>query len=206
MLRLMNWRNLLFLLITFIGRFCVMAQAEDSLRILINQPTTADTTRILAMADLASRLRNVQPDSCLYLAKVAYQKAVKINYVKGQGRAKRVEGVYYQNAKGNYSMALRLFRQAMKIAIQASDKLGQAYTCNSIASIYRQQALYDDALSYYFKAIQLYNETNDTHTPIYANTYYSIGYIYHNLGFYDKALFYYRRSQTIFQELNDKQG
>jgi len=203
---LMKLRTLLLLLVGCLGQYCAIAQAEDSLRTLINKTATADTTRILAMADLASRLRNLQPDSCLYLAKAAYEKAVTINYLKGQGRAKRVEGVYYQNAKGNYSIALRLFRQAMKIAIQADDKLGQAYTCNSIASIYRQQALYDDALSYYFKAIQLYNETNQTHLPIYANTYYSIGYIYHNLGFYDKALFYYRRSQMIFQDINDKQG
>ena len=77
----------------------------DSLRIQLVNAKKEDTSRVLALSDLADYFGFVQFDSCLSYATQAFELSKKLRYLFGEFRAYRSKFFAF-NCYGNYPMAL----------------------------------------------------------------------------------------------------
>ena len=102
---------------------CGFAQQRirDSLRIRLDNAKKEDTSRVLALSDLADYFGFVQADSCLSYATQAYGLSKKLKYLSGEFRAYRSK-FYGFNCYGNYPMALDAALNLQKIADQFPPK------------------------------------------------------------------------------------
>lgn len=186
--------------------FEISAQNFDSLRKLIHHKNTIDSVRVFAMIDLAVQLRNIKPDSSLFLATQAYNLSEKLNFLKGQGRATRTQGIYYQNKKVDLQTALHKYHLALKISQKAKDLQGEGDAYASIGGIYRLRGDYGTSLKNYFHALEIYEKIGSTKTSLFASINANIGTIYQSQQIYEQAMYYFKISLNINKEIRNKEG
>ncbi len=81
---------------------------------------------------------------------------------------------------------------------------GMASALVNLASIYKEEGKYPEALQNYFNALKIVQELkNKSRIAVYNG---SIGLLYWNQGSYDKALDYMGKSLRLNEELGDKRG
>ena len=178
-------------------------QTVDSLRTLVRNSKSIDTTYVLALAELAYQFYSTKPDSSLLLATKADSLSGKLHFDKAQGRARRVIGIYYW-AKGDYYKSLDYFNEALELSQRANDLKGIAGCYTSIGVIYRNQGNYAKALEYYFNALRIRQKINDRQGI--STTYNNLGLVYHVQKDYLKALENFNRSAAIQKEMGDQAG
>ncbi len=183
----------------------INAQNKKNLDSLMRIYKTAkhDTTKILALKDIASEYRNSKPDTCIALVEKSLQISEKINFEKGKAWAWNIMGIVYVD-KGKYPDALSYYQKALPIFEKVQDKKGIASTLNNIGSIYYKQGNYPSALEYYQKSMKI-QEVMGNKRGIASNLS-NIGNIYTNQGDYLSALEYYQKSLKIREAIGDKRG
>ena len=199
--------NKLFLLVVLTWGLTTHTHAQnkkilDSLQTVYNT-AKHDTTKIMALLDIANEYRNSKPDSCIILASQALEKSKKINFDKGKGWALLRIGIA-NRVKGNYPKALDFSQKVLSVFEKIQDKLGIGGTFNNIGAIYNNQGNYPLALEYYQKSLKIYEEI--VNKQGIGNILNNIGLIYSNQGNYPLALEYYQKSVKIREEIDDKQG
>ncbi len=199
----------LFLFI-FISSFFITAQNKtiDSLHVQLKN-ANSDILRSKLLNNLASEYSANNPKLMLSYANKALSLSSKIGFKIEQGNAYH----YIGNANvifGNYSNALDNFLKAQHIfeneisfksnEIELQNGLARAY--GSIGFVFMQQSNYSKALSFNFKALKIFQKTNNIikQAVIYNN----IGVIYKSQGDFFKSLSYYEKCLSIQEKLNDK--
>ncbi|MCX6231596.1 MAG: hypothetical protein NTZ33_08630 [Bacteroidetes bacterium] len=93
-----------------------------------------DTAQINTQLKKILKNDNINNDSVFIMLKALYNQADKINYKKGEGETKFVEGVVNYDLS-DYKSALNCFDQANKIATEISDTLLMLKCIENIASV-----------------------------------------------------------------------
>lgn len=194
--------------------FCLSAQNRqiDSLVLLlkIDKP---DTTKVSHLNSLAFLIYTLNPDSTIHLAKEAMtltRNLYKSTKNTGYHALKKREAESYGNmgigywSKGEYSLALQNYNEALKIEEELNNKSGIAKCLGRIGVIYQNQSDYTVALEYYAKALDI-DETINNKTGVERHLG-NIGIVYHRQGDYPKALDYYLRALKINEQLGNKSG
>ncbi|MFZ5353679.1 MAG: ATP-binding protein [Bacillota bacterium] len=134
-----------------------------------------------------------------------YQKVQKIfddnNYIEGKIRV--LNSIGYSNGKlGRKDKALEAYMEGLSLARDAENAPMAIFFLNNIAEIYKDIInKYDEALKYYFEAVEYCKKTDST---IYGIILSSIGECYLKLGEMDKALQYSHEGLKISKESGDK--
>ncbi|HXU27652.1 MAG TPA: hypothetical protein VN698_10500, partial [Bacteroidia bacterium] len=99
-------KSLLFFCSAFLllSSFC-FSQNKDSLWLVYNNKSKADTVRLKALYDLANSYLNNNPYTAIVFAQLELQLAEKTNQQKYQAKALNLIGVLHKN-KGLYPSAL----------------------------------------------------------------------------------------------------
>ncbi len=187
-------RKILYCLAFLLLSYTSQAQKADSLKRLIQTKGIADSTRILAIIDLAIEYRNTHTDTCLSLSKKALALAKKSQYAKGMGRANRAIGIYYY-VKTDYEKALEYYQKALPLIEEAADKRDLAWVYTNIGSVYKNQGDYQKTIDYYYKSLKAFEAIRDLTGAGWA--YGNLGQIYANLGNAEKSLDYYLKSLEL---------
>lgn len=108
--------------------------------------------------------------------------------------------VIYSN-RGQYSLALSHFQEALVVRREEGDRAGEGATLNQIGMVYNSQGDYDQALSYYQQALVILREVGDQVAQ--AATLDNIGMVYSSKGDYDQAISYFQQALVILRESND---
>ena len=87
----------------------------------------------------------------------------------------------------------------------AEDKTWRATFCHSLGRVFDAQGKYSEALKYYFRALDIYEETQGKQHPETATTLNNIGESLRSQGKYSEALKYYLRALEIYEETLGKQ-
>jgi hypothetical protein len=87
--------------------------ALDNLQV-VYQTAKADTTKVLALAEIAYLSHSNRPDSSIALAQQALAQSQKINFEKGIAYSLSVIGSSY-GKKGMYPVALDYFKKSQSI-------------------------------------------------------------------------------------------
>ncbi len=198
----------LFLFILFVLRLTTHSQAQnkknlDSLNVAY-QNAKHDTTKIMALLDIAYEYRNSKPDTCIALATQALEKSEKIGFEKGRGIALNSKGLGYIT-KSQYTEALVVLQTALVVIekIKDSKKL-KATILNNTGNIYFNQGNYPLALEYWQKSLRIREEIGDKQGI--GSSLSNIGVIYLNQGDAPLALEYYQKSLKIQSGIGYKQG
>jgi tetratricopeptide (TPR) repeat protein len=199
LLKSLRKRFLVFLVVLFLGEPGFTQRRADSLRNLL-ATETIDTNKVRLMWQLASALNVSKPDTALVLAQNALYLARRHNYLEGESRALGILANTFR-VIGNYSRALDLNLQKLKLEEKRSIPGNLASVLMNIGIVYVYQEECQKALEYYSKAdsvIRKYDVQNLKYN-IALNT----GDAYDKLGIPDSAFLYFYLSLGIAKARDD---
>ncbi|GAB2958579.1 hypothetical protein GCM10027048_27020 [Hymenobacter coalescens] len=157
---------------------------------------TADTTRVLLLADLSASFRYSHYDSVQRYARQGLELARRIGYAKGAGRCLSRLGLL-QAERGNLPQALRTDLQALRLHQAGHDLEGTARTLNQTGLLYQALDDYRPALSYYFRARQLYAQLPQADPSQVVSVLTNLGSTYVGRGQLDSADYFLTQARAL---------
>jgi len=185
-----------------LNTFC-FSQNKDSLWLVYNNKSNADTTRLKALYDLANGYLDNNPYTAIVFAQLELQLAEKTNQPKYKAKALNLIGVLHKN-KGLYPLALDYFLKALKIFEEIKNNRGIGNCYANMGNIYAEQKEFTKALQFYKKALKARQDAEDKNRI--ASSYGDLGNVYSAMSDYETALKYHNIALKIRQEMGDKQG
>ncbi|MBK9937854.1 MAG: tetratricopeptide repeat protein [Chitinophagaceae bacterium] len=171
----------------------------DSLRFLLTNEK-ADTNRVNLLRQLATAIGVYNPDTALILSYQSLSLARNIGYVEGESRAIGVLANTFRKF-GNFSKALELNIQKLKLEEKRNNQRNMASVLNNIGTVYVLQEEYRKALEYYSKADSIIRKYNVEELKYYITL--NIGDVYNRLDISDSAFTYFSKSLELAKNEND---
>ncbi len=171
----------------------------DSLRMQLVNAKNEDTSRVLALSDLADYFGFVQFDSSLSYSTQAFNLSKKLKYLFGRFRAYRSKFFAF-NCYGNYPMALDAALNLQKISDEFPPKaipigvLSGPYYFTGV--LYRQMQDYPNANAQLHQAIHLFRENKQPLSECYY-AFSHLGLLYASLNQMDSALWYAQKGYDL---------
>jgi tetratricopeptide (TPR) repeat protein len=100
---------------------------------------------------------------------------------------------------GQYDEALNYYNQALVIAREVGDRVGEGDTLTYIGFVYKAKGQHDQALEYFNQALVITREIGDRAGE--GNNLAYIGKVHQAKGQYNQALEYYNQALVIAREL-----
>ena len=180
----------------------------DSLK-RVYKVTKIDTSKVGILNKLASKFKEINPDSTAYYGKKALSLSTKLNYPFGQanaelnlGNASIITG-NYTDAKSHFSKAKTIFESLLDNQKENEIYIyGLARCYSSLGVIFSQEGNYFESLDNYQKGLQLYLKIN--HKSGISKSYNNIGVVYKSRGKTIKALEYFKKSFKIQEEIGEQ--
>jgi tetratricopeptide (TPR) repeat protein len=178
----------------------------DSLKIQLSN-VTEDTTKINLLFELSDAYRSSDLVKALQYSKEALQLSV-------QTRSEVLEARSYIRIGsnlilvGNYDEALKNFLTSLKIAQENKLQYEEFVSLSNLGVIQDRIEKFDNALEYYFKALNIYNKSIEKGKPIkeiknIQGLYNNIGNIYASKNDIGTAEEYYLKGLAIAEQKND---
>ncbi|MEY8847436.1 tetratricopeptide repeat protein [Psychroserpens sp. XS_ASV72] len=149
-------------------------------------------------------------DSAMALYKSDPQKAILILEQALEIAEERQDAYEIAKSKNNLGIVFRdlgSFEKAKELstfALSTNDSLLKASAYNNIGVVNRNMALYDEALTNYLKALDIY-QAKDMKREM-ATTFNSMGLVYSYNDVNTKAIEYHLKAKAIFEALDNKKG
>jgi len=182
--------------------FC-FSQNKDSLWLVYNNKSLADTTRLKALYNLANSYLDNNPYTAIVFAQLELQLAEKTNQPKYKAKALNLIGVLHKN-KGLYPLALDYFLKALKIFEEIKDNRGIGNCYANMGNIYAEQKEFTKALQFYKRSLKARQDAKDENRI--ASSFGDLGNVYSAMADYEHALKYHNIALKIREEMGDKQG
>jgi signal transduction histidine kinase len=113
-----------------------------------------DSTKAIALNEIAFAYRYSAPDSLLHYAQMALSLATKASIPSERARALQLIGYAHDN-QGKYDMAFEEYTQALEQAKSMKDSLWMAYTLNCLGNLDKRMGRYERALVEFSQALEL---------------------------------------------------
>lgn len=196
-------RFALFLfLILFFSSTVVYGQSDkskvDSLRGALS--ALSGKEKIDMLLRLSRTYREINTDSLLNNARLAYKLSKELNYSKGLANSILLMGRAHHD-KTQISEAREYYLQALKLFEEIEDRKGQANAHNNLGNSFMEQGDYKTALKYHAFALLLRAQIDDKQGL--ASSYNNIGNAYAGEANYYLALNNHLKSLALTEELND---
>jgi tetratricopeptide (TPR) repeat protein len=205
-------RKLLFTFYVYLLIPCFIAVAQTGTKSTAGQKVYAafkhetknvkdDTNKVLVYLKYAGRLEEFSPDTVQSITQAARKLSYKLNYARGIERSFLQEGAHSENEK-NYPIAIRFYKNAMKIA--ESHKLyADVYLIyNSALNAYYYQADYANAMDIAQKGLSLAEQLGDRENQGHFDN--QAGFIYLKQEKADAGIKYYTRYLVLANEMHNR--
>jgi tetratricopeptide (TPR) repeat protein len=192
-------RCLFILIFFFLAARITYAQTDvlDSLQRELS--LASDVKKVDILNQMAFAYSRLSLEKAEQTASEGLAMATQLKYDKGMGDSYNVKAVC-RAIKGEYTSALELFFNALRLREKAGDMLGAAATTNNIAGIFLYQKEYDKAIEYTLQSLKMVKELKDQYAE--GNSYVALGIIYDHKQDSSKALYYLKQGKDIFHNLN----
>jgi serine phosphatase RsbU (regulator of sigma subunit) len=190
---------ILFLLPSFLS---AQNRKADSLK-TIAASSKPDTVKSKALTELSRMYLNSKDTAALADA----SEKLRQLYEHGKNPAIGnqyflIKGLFYEKIRSNVDSSLSCFMKSYDCAKKAGDKLSMAKRASKIANFLLDMGKLKDAITYYYSAMSLNEETNNLVGASYA--YYGIGEALRLQKNNKKALEIYYRAYALAQRTGDK--
>lgn len=156
--------------------------------------------QVLILHKLSDQFERTHVDSSIHFAQraLATSKELDQAYLEAESHRKlgRILGLNAQNA-----IALEHLSKAEESFINLGDRRKQALTLENLGAFYKNQSNYEEALNYYFRALDIRERLSDQYDI--QNTLLNIGILYKRLKQPDKSIDFYKRSLKRSEENDD---
>ncbi len=179
---------------------CIAASAQqkelDSLLHVLSLHPQPDTTRIDILNEIVYVYHTIDPAKGLQTADEAIALARQVNHVSRLASSYANKGVNYW-AKGEDSLAMEMYRKALKIHEAADNASGMARMYNNIGLLYFNTSDYYNAITYHQKGLDIFVDLKDSIRIAALLT--NIGVDYQYVSDYPKALDYFFKALIIYE-------
>ena len=109
---------------------------------------------------------------------------------------------------GDYDESLKNFLKSLEVFERIPNEIKMVAACTNLGIVYDRIENYDQALEYYFRALNLYNEQKELNKPLkkflgLISIFNNIGNIYENRNDNETAIQYYRKGLKLALEKED---
>ena len=203
----MQIRNL-FLVVAIFGIF-LTAEAQsltkikqDSLMVIWNDLTQADTIRLNAVHRIASEgFMYKNPDSSFYYSQLQFDLAKSTGNKKWQAKALYSQANSFQ-VRGELSLALEYIDEAFELFESIDDKAGMANSLVIKGGVLTFQGNLEEALEYLLRSLKLNEEIGNEKSI--ASCLSTIGMNYFTRNDHFNALKYLNRGKNIAEKIGDQ--
>lgn len=194
----------LFIISFLFSGISIFAQSEviDSLLIELKSSKN-DSNKVKVLCQLAWEESNNNSGKCKTYAQEAISLSNQINYKRGVAFANNALGVFY-NTIGDNQNSITSYRKANEIWLNLKDTLRIAKLFSNIGNAFADIPVYDSALFYYNKSINLCLKGHLL-KPL-SSAYLNIASLEISQNKYDDGIKYLLKCLEIKQKLNDKIG
>jgi tetratricopeptide (TPR) repeat protein len=105
---------------------------------------------------------------------------------------------------GNYTEALAIYNQSLKIRQELNEQKGIASNLNNMGTLYQHQGNYAEALKYYFSSLKIKEKIGEKKSI--ANTYNNIGNVYNAQKNYSLSIKNHVTALKLRKEIGDQTG
>ncbi len=174
-------------------------QTIDSLTQLAatDQP---DTLRLYIWLDLSRNLQRFRPEDADSVATLVEKKSKQLGLLSFETKAYTQRG-NIQFISGNLNYAAEFYSLALQIAVFQKDTAQIAQLNNKIGQSYRKLGIYDKALEFAFKAIELYGASGNIEGV--SDGFNTIALTYKSNKQYNDAIKYFKKSINLRKTLGD---
>ena len=173
----------------------------DSLKSLLDQ--SDDSLKVEILLQISWNYRNLNADSALHYAEKGCKLADDRQLHKESCHGRNYMGIAYRN-KSNYSKAMTLYFEALRVAEKHGDYNQMSYTLINIGNIYVIQGDYVQGLTYFEKALQFSLSLDDTNLTAYCHL--NVGRALAGLKRFSDASVHYHQAKKIFTKNIDLDG
>ncbi len=167
------------------GQATLKDNALDSVRRQLKQLGLADTLRIDLLNTLAFNLYGKSLDSVRILADSVSNYARRIGYDRGLAASYWIKGMYLEDI-GDYSGAIDIYLQALRIFERLQDKSGIARVNNLMGLAHLLLKRFDEAYAYFSNALATYQELGNRERV--ATCLNNMGLVYVEKGNHERAI------------------
>lgn len=206
-----------FLLMSFLSMsgnplFATLETEIDSLNALIHEEQ-ADTTRLIALNELAYRYFRTNTDTVLPICERIVKEAndlllsatpaeAKVYSQQKSSAQSNIGYVYYQ--RGQFPQAIESWKEALEGHKKAGNQSGMAIVYNNIGNAYSDVENEELARYCWAKSLESYQALKDT--VGIARIYNNFGYVSRLNGEHEKAKEWYSRALQLRRESGDEVG
>lgn len=185
--------------VCFFWHYCFTQNRELDSLTLIYKNSKEDTIRLAALKRMVFLWSHINSDSLVYYARI----------LKSQGEKSGNPGaIIYadvklaedENFKGNYAAADEINEKNLLYAEKYGTPYERSDVYKTMAIGFSMQERNDSALSYFLRALKIYEENNDSLNM--AKVMVNIAVVHDNMGDYDKAIRYCKKAKDIFEGKN----
>ena len=175
---------------------------RDSLKRVL-QTTKADTTRVMALANLSYLHYESNPDTAMTLALQSVELSRRIHFLKGEAFSLNAVGNVY-SILGNYAKSMDNYLQALRINEKINNVEKVARNLHNIGGLYSVQNDFRQSLNYHLRAKTLNEQVPDqSHIQEGISiTFTAIADDYLNLKVYDSARLYAQKAYDLAYKIN----
>lgn len=175
----------------------------DSLTSIYKQDTVTGIAKFELLTDLSFHEVRDLEKGLLYA-----EELIRLSIQAGNSKYLRV-GYFLKGTKkrllGDLEEALKAYFKSAVIARKMKNVTGEGEAFGAIADIYAVASHYDNAMSYYRKAIKVLQGPGVDSISL-ASVLSNAGDAYLNTGHYDSALYFFGEAKEIFKEVDYRSG
>jgi tetratricopeptide (TPR) repeat protein len=177
---------------------------RDSLYAVVNNPKLADTARINALYNLASKIHLYSsPDSAFYYADRMEVWAQQINKTRQVARARMIKGVA-SLFLGKTEDAERFLNESANLASGIQDHETVAFATYNLGAVAFSRGDYFASIDYFRRTSHAYEANGDLKLAVGVNN--NIGAVHSDLGNLDSSLYYFNECIRLSELSDDKKG
>jgi tetratricopeptide (TPR) repeat protein len=190
--------NFTIILVVLVFAASSQNNSSDSLKHLL-RTEIADTSRVMALSELAIAYYYSKPDTSFLLAQQGYAIARQIEFKKGEASCLANMGTVFL-ITGNHPKALGVSLQAMQLFESLNDKPGMIWVNLIIGIIYSEQDDYKMAISYTWKSKKLLESTNIPKRLVITLS--NLGDCFEKINQLDSARIYTNQAYELASRIN----
>ena len=194
-----DWSNLASIESTISGNLIKILDNSSSQIQFLNSDKTADSEAYRIYLKGKYIYHNRQTNKDILKAEALFNESVNIDKNLIPPRMLLGE-ILYQ--KGEYDDALIIFKDNLKMSLDANDSKNISSSLSAMGAIHFQSAEYEKSLEYNLQSLKIREKINNIKGI--AKSYNALGAIHDMLRDYDKALNYYKDAIEIWEKTNDK--
>lgn len=176
----------------------VPAQSDSALYQLIR--IANDTERVNQIYQAGFAIRNSDPELAYSYAVIAETEALKSGSKKHLAKSYNLKGILHYK-KGDYSRALSMQQQALRLNEEAGSEYGMAINQTNLGNIYSDMGYKDLAEAAYLKALKSYNTLNNRRQIV--NSLINLGVLKHDQQRHGLAKRYFMTALAMATEDKD---